>query len=82
MITWATGLASKVWLWLAGAAAAAAVLAAAYASIRRGGRDAERADVAVDVAKRTRIATQARIEAMKPVTTQEEAHDPFNRDRL
>lgn len=81
MIAWATGLASKAWLWLAGTAAAVAVLVAAYMSIKNSGRDAQRADDALNVEKRTRIATQARIEGSKPISKEVEDVDPFNRDR-
>ena len=76
-----SGVASRVWLWIVGALASTAVLAGIYASIRKGGRDAQAADQAVDVAQRTRQATQARIEA-QPMTSKEEANDVFNRDRL
>lgn len=75
--TFFAGLWVKIGVVLVGLAA----LAGAYAAIRKGGRDAQRLDTAIDVAKRTRIATQARIEASKPITPKEEADDPFNRDR-
>ena len=78
---WVSAKLSAVWLWLAGVAAALAVLAGVYASIRRGGRDAQRGDDAISVIRRSQKAGQARAEAAKPVTQQEEADDPFNRDR-
>lgn len=80
-VAWVSAKLSAVWLWLAGVAAALAVLASVYASIRKGGRDAQRGDDAISVARRSQEAGQARAEATKPVTQQEEANDPFNRDR-
>jgi len=74
-------VATKVWLWVCGAAVAFAMLVSLYASIRRGGRQAQLGDDAINIAKRTRAATQARIErATVPMTTKEEANDAFNRD--
>jgi hypothetical protein len=78
---WVTTKLAGAWAWMMGAAAAVALAAGAYAAIRKGGKDAARAEAAVDVAKRTRMATQARVEAMRPITKEEEARDPFNRDR-
>lgn len=77
LASWGT----KVWLWVVGVAATTATLAAIYLSIRNGGRAAQRAATALAVDARTRAATQARIEAAtKPMTSKEEALDPFNRD--
>ena len=81
MPIWLSGLASKAWLYLVGALAAIAALATLYASIKRSGRNAQIVDDVAAVEKRNRMATQARIEAAKPPTPQEEANDPFNRDR-
>lgn len=43
MIAWISRLATGLWIKVAGAAAALAFLASVYLSIRRAGRDAERA---------------------------------------
>lgn len=80
MTAWLATKLAGAWAWLVGAAAAVALAAGAYAAIRKGGKDAARAEAAVDVAKRTRMATQARIEAMRPTTREEEARDPYNTD--
>lgn len=80
MTAWLAAKLAGAWTWVVGAAAAVAIAAGAYAAIRKGGRDAARAEAAVDVAKRTRMAAQARVEAMRPITKEEEARDPFNRD--
>ena len=74
--TWA-----KVGVILAGVAAALAVALEIMAKLMAAGRADQRAIDAANVAKRTRMATQARIEAMKPVSPQVEAADPYNRDR-
>ncbi len=74
-------LLSRVWVWVAGAAAALAMLGGVFLSIRKGGKDAARAEAAIDVGRRTREATQARVEGAKPVTQQKEAEDVYNRDR-
>lgn len=71
---------SGVWAKVAGAFVALAMAVSLYAAVRKGGKDAARAEAAVDVAKRTRMATQARVEAMRPITKEEEANDPYNRD--
>lgn len=76
-----SALFSRVWLYVAGAAVAIAALGGLFLSIRKGGKDAAHAEAAIDVAKRTRLATQARVEGSKPVTKEVENADPFNRDR-
>ena len=71
---------TNLWVKVAGFFAGLAVLAGLYVAIRRGGKQAARAEAAIDVAKRTRDATQARIEAQRTPTPKEEADDPWNRD--
>ena len=80
MSAWLAAKLAGAWAWLVGAAAALAIATGAYLAIRKGGKDAARAEAAVDVAKRTRMAAQARVEAMRPITKEEEERDPYNRD--
>lgn len=73
--TWA-----KIGLVLAGIGAVLALVLEIVAKLLAAGRADQKATDAANVARRTRIATQARIEAAKPVTPQEETADPYNRD--
>lgn len=75
------GLLTRVWIWVGGAVVALTMLVGAFLAVRKGGADAARNAAAVDVGRRTREATQARVEAAKPITATEEANDSFNRDR-
>ena len=89
MIAWVTAKLAGFWIRVGLALVAlitlAGIVLAIVGKLLGAGRAAQRADDADNVAKRTRAATQARIEAMKPVTPEQEkadeAHDPFNRDR-
>lgn len=45
------------------------------------GKTAAKAEAAMTSLQRTREANEARAKASQPVTPQEEANDPFNRDR-
>lgn len=44
------------------------------------GKTAARAEAAVTSLRRTREAAEARVAAMRPISPEEEARDPFNRD--
>jgi hypothetical protein len=79
MIAWFMG--TQVGRAIGIAIAAVAFAAVVYWRIFTAGRKSAQGDAAIDVAKRTRMATQARVEAMRPVTPKEEANDPHNRDR-
>jgi hypothetical protein len=80
MIAWITGKLSAAWIWAAGALVALGMLLALYASIFKSGQRAAQVDALETQAKRNRAATQARIEAMKPITKEKEDADEFNRD--
>lgn len=45
------------------------------------GKAAERAEAGMKALQRTREANDARQQASRPIAPQEEANDPFNRDR-
>jgi hypothetical protein len=44
------------------------------------GRNSERGAAAVDALQRTKDANEARANASRPISKDEEANDPFNRD--
>jgi hypothetical protein len=76
-----TGFGAKVALIGGIIATALAALFAVIAELKRSGRDAQRADTATAALRRNSQAAQARQKAELPVTQQEEANDPYNRDR-
>lgn len=81
MITAAREFLSGAWLKAAGALVALAMAAGVLLAVRKGGRDAQRAEDATRALDRTQDANAAREQASRPVTQEEEAVDEFNRDR-
>jgi hypothetical protein len=72
---------SAAWAKLALVGVGIAAALAVYAAVRKSGRDAQRADDAIDTLDRTKRANKARVEGERPITPKEEADDLFNRDR-
>lgn len=69
MIAWIANAASGLWLKAAAAAAVLAAIAGIYLSIRKGGRDAERADNAIRTTKAVQESHEvdSRVDAATPV---------------
>lgn len=73
---WLSGLWAKVAF---GAAFVGLLLLAVFRLIGIG-RNSERGAAAVDALQRTKDANEARANASRPISKDEEANDPFNRD--
>lgn len=76
MIAFLSGLWGKV----AFAAAFLGLLALAVLKVFGAGKAAAKAEATMEALKRTREANAARAQASRPITREEEARDPFNRD--
>jgi len=77
---WTAFKGSKVMSYLIVAAAAIGAVVLVLARAFGAGKASERAEAATKSLSRTAAANAARAEASQPVTSQEEADDPFNRD--
>lgn len=67
--------------YIIGAAVVALALLALVSKLMNAGRAAEKAEAGMKALQRTQEANVARQKASQPVTPEEEANDPFNRDR-
>lgn len=77
---WAAFKGSKIFGYLIVAVAAIGAVVLVLARAFGAGKAAEKAKAATEGLRRTQEANEARAEASQPVTAEEEANDPFNRD--
>lgn len=75
-----SGLWGKALPYLLGAAVIVLALLMLVSKLLNAGRAAEKAEAGMKALQRTREANEARMKASGPVTAEEEARDPNNRD--
>lgn len=75
------GFLAGIWAKVAFGAAFVGLLLLAVFRLIGIGRNSERGAAAVDALQRTKDANEARANASRPISKDEEANDAFNRDR-
>lgn len=77
---WFAGQWGKALPYIIGAAVIALAVLLLVSKLLGAGKAAAQAEAGMAALKRTREANDARMKASQPVSREEEAHDPFNRD--